>query len=106
MTRDIIPHERLEELPPSPRVLTRHLRVAPEAAVLAVLDDAVRTALVALVAVHPVLNEPPHCYDQLALRRARMLAHRAIELRDALDDYRRAVFGDFDSPLLDDDIPF
>lgn len=106
MTRDVVPHERLEELRPRPRVLTRHLRVAPEAAVLAVLDDAMRTALVALVTVHPVLNEPPHCHDQLTLRRARVLARRAIALRDALDDYRRAVFGDFDSPLVDDEIAF
>lgn len=106
MTRDFGPHELLDDLPPRPRVLATHVRLAPEIAVLAVLDDAARTALVALVAVHPLLDQPPHGHDQPTLRRARLLTRRALQLRDALDDYRRAIFGDFDSPQLNDDIQF
>ena len=99
----------VEYLPPRPRALAPELRLAPELAAVAILDDALRSTLVALLAAHSALDDvdragvpcPP------TLRRARQLVQCAFALRDALDDYRSAVFGDLGTQRPpDDDIPF
>jgi hypothetical protein len=97
----------LEYLPPRPRALAKHLRVAPEIAVLAVVDDALRAALVALLAEHPTLAELGSPRDPTTLREARGVIRCALALRDALERYRAALAPVFDGPTMpDDDIPF
>ena len=84
------------------------IRAAPELAVIALLDDAARTALVALLAQHPTLDDLGGPREPPTLRRARTLAATASAMRDALDRYREGVMGDLadvpDSP--DDELPF
>jgi hypothetical protein len=94
----------LGQLRPRPRLLPESLRLAPELAVLAVLDDALRSALVALLAVHHQLHQPDDFLEHATLRRARRLAQHALDLRDSLDAYRDAVLGTLDIP--EDDIDF
>lgn len=102
-----IEHPPLEHLPPRPRLLPPTLRLAPELAVLAVLDDALRSALIALVAAHPTLDEHDGVLQPPSLRRARRFARHALDLRDSLDAYRDAVLAPLGPiPLPDDDIPF
>lgn len=94
-------------LPPRPRLLAPSLRLAPELAVLAVLDDALRTALTALVAQHPALEIRRELAEPTELRRARRVARVALALRDEIDDYRDAVQDVLEiDPPPDDDIDF
>lgn len=96
----------VDHLPPRPRLLPPSLRLAPELAVLAVLDDALRTALVALVAAHPTLDElSPHKAPP-TLRSGRRLVRALLALRDLLDDYRTAADNLAVDMMPDDDIPF
>jgi hypothetical protein len=99
---------RTAAFPNPPRLLPQIIRAAPELAVLALLDDAARTALVALLAQHPTLADLGGPREPPTLRRARRLAAATSALRDALDRYREGVMGDLadvpDSP--DDDLPF
>lgn len=100
-------HDELEHLSPRPRLLATILRLAPELAAIAVLDDALRTALVALLAEHPTLDDHHGVLEPPTLRRARRLARDAFHLRDTLDAYRDAVLGAVGaSTSPDDDIPF
>ena len=84
------------------------IRAAPELAVIALLDDAARTALVALLAQHPTLDELAGPREPPTLRRARRLAAAASTLRDVLDRYREGVMGDLDdvADSPEDDLPF
>ncbi len=83
----------------------RQLGVAPELAVLAVLEATIQSAIPALCAAQPELcaaapdvggSSPPVC----AAERAIMLA---LELREALHSYRRALE---EAPRCDDPLPF
>ena len=90
---------------PVPAPTARQLGVAPELAVLAVLEAAIQSAIPALCAAQPELcvaapdaggSSPPAC----AAERAILLA---LELRDALHSYRLALDEDAQP---DDPLPF
>lgn len=96
----------LDYLPPRPALLAPIVRIAPELAILAVLDDVLRAALIALVAAHRSIEEPDGVLEPPPLRRARRLASHALDLRDAVDAYRDSVLGVLGPTIPDDDIPF
>lgn len=90
--------------PAAPRPLRPcDLDFAPELAALAIVQDALHTALVALYAAHPTLddfaapNEPP------SLRRARRLVAAASSLGQALERYRATVYDVLAPPAPSDD---
>jgi hypothetical protein len=67
------------------------LRLAPELASLALLEDALRISLLALLAEHPTLAFFPEPPEPPSLRRARHLLCAVRTLRRALDRYRASV---------------
>jgi hypothetical protein len=107
MTAARRPRHALEPPPARPHLLARAHRDSPELAVLALLDDALLTALVVLHAEHPALHtfDPP--VRAHPLDRARHLVRTIGALRDAIDRYRRAVLRDLGAPAADQtDLPF
>jgi hypothetical protein len=82
------------------------LLVAPELVVVDLVDHAAHALRLALLAEHPLIDDPSAAHDDaLVQRRARVLLHRASRLRRALADYRREVrrvLGQPDDP----DLPF
>jgi hypothetical protein len=97
----------LDELPPWPRPLVMDLRHAPELAVLAVLHTALRTALAALAAEHPLLADLSPPGEPPTLRHARSLVAACLALGVSLDGYRRAALAAFrDGGPEDRDLPF
>jgi hypothetical protein len=67
---------------------------APEIALLAVLDHALDTAAAAVIAAHPnILDDEPlyRRLDRPEMKAADAILTRARRLRDALDQYRRAI---------------
>ena len=87
-------HDFLDNLPPRAPLLVLLVRRAPELAVLAMLHDAIRVALLALVAEHPALDDLVPPPEPPTLRRARRLAHTLHRVHRAIEDYRRAVIRD------------
>lgn len=90
---------------PLPPPTARQLGVAPELAVVAVLEAAIQSAVPALCAAQPELcaappvlgsSSPPACAAERAIR-------LALELCDALHSYRLALQ---ESPQRDDPLPF
>jgi len=96
-------HDARPAAVPAPSV--RQLGIAPELAVLAVLEAAIQNAIPALCAAQPELcaaapntggSSPVSCAAGHAIA-------LALELREALHSYRRALEED---PRCDDPLPF
>ena len=83
------------------------LAMAPELAALAIVEGALHTALLALVAEHPTLQDFAAPGEPASLRRARRLITAAATLDRAMDCYRCAVY-DAIAPLpsFHQDLPF
>jgi hypothetical protein len=83
------------------------LVMAPELAALSIVEGALQTALLALCAAHPTLQDFAEPGEPLSLRRARRLVSAAANLDRVLDRYRSAVY-DAITPLppSHDDLPF
>jgi hypothetical protein len=97
---------RVAAFPPKPRPSPQTLRAAPELATLAVLEDVVRTTVVALLAVHPGIDTPAEPQEPRTRRRARALMTAADRIYMALDRYSWAVIGDlYDRPDDEEDPP-
>jgi hypothetical protein len=78
--------------------------LAPELAVLALLDQAVRISADALLVAHPVLiGEPPPWRLSPELVAARRLLDCAMRLANATATYRRSVLPAAYAGLDDDD---
>jgi hypothetical protein len=85
------------------------LALAPQLASLAQIQEALRIALLALVAEHPGLDDFPAADEPPTLRLARRFVVSADALQRALRRYRCAVFDAFMPPVAvepDSDIPF
>jgi ParB-like chromosome segregation protein Spo0J len=67
------------------------LLAAPELVVVDLLDSALSALRLALLAEHPLLDEPLTENDPPVQRRARAILRSARHLRCALRHYRRAV---------------
>ena len=68
------------------------LLAAPEIVVVDLVDAALRALRLALLAEHPLLDDPLAAPDDPPVqRRARHLLRQAERLRRGLDDYRREV---------------
>jgi hypothetical protein len=67
------------------------LLAAPEIIVVDLLDSALSALRLALLAEHPLLDDPLTENDPPVQRRARAILHSARHLRRALRHYRRAV---------------
>jgi hypothetical protein len=67
------------------------LLAAPELVVVDLLDSALSALRLALLAEHPLLDEPLTENDPPVQRRARAILRYARHLRCALRHYRRAV---------------
>jgi hypothetical protein len=81
--------------------------LAPELAVLALLDHAVRISADALLVAHPALiGEPPPWRLSPDLVAARRLLHCAMRLAKATANYRRCVLPDVYAGPHDDDRAF
>jgi hypothetical protein len=81
------------------------LLAAPELVVVDLVDHALRSLRLALLAEHPLLDGDDAHDDPPVQRRARALLHRAHDLRQALRDYRRLVDRVLHEPD-DRDLPF
>ena len=80
--------------------------MAPELAALAIVKNALQTALLALVAEHPTLQDFA-ASDPPSLRLARRLVTAAKNLDHALHRYRSAVYDAIQPrPVLPEDLPF
>ena len=81
--------------------------MAPELAALTLVEGALHTALLALVAEHPTLQDFAAPGEPPSLRRARRLIAAAATLDRALARYRCAVY-DAIAPLpsFHQDLPF
>ncbi len=98
---------RVAAFPPKPRPSPQTLRAAPELATLAVLEDVVRTTVVALLAVHPGIDTPAEPQEPPTRRRARALMAAADRIYLALDRYSWAVVADlYDRPDDEEELPF
>ena len=75
-----------------PRLHPSHLAMAPELATLAIVQGALHTALLALVAEHPTLQDFAVSGEPPSLCRARRLIAAASTLDRALDLYFTAVY--------------
>jgi len=94
---------RSQRPPLSPSDLAR----APELAALAIVEDALHTALLALVAEHPSLPDFAAPGEPASLRRARRLITAAATLDRAMDRYRCAVYEALAPlPFSHQDLPF
>lgn len=83
------------------------LSQAPELASLAIVEDALHTALLALVAAHPTLEDLAAPGEPPSLRRARRLVVSAAALCHLLVRYRAAVYDALDPhPPQPDDLLF
>ena len=93
--------------PALPRLHPSDLAMAPELAALAIVEGALHTALLALVAEHPTLQDFAAPGEPASLRRARRLITAAATLDRAMDCYRCAVY-DAIAPLpsFHQDLPF
>jgi hypothetical protein len=69
----------------------RRLLAAPEIVVVDLLDSALSALRLALLAEHPLLDDPLTENDPPVQRRARAALRAARQLRLALRNYRRAV---------------
>ena len=84
----------------------RRLLLAPELAVVALVDHALDTLRLALLAEHPLLDDDLAAPDDPPVqRRARAVLDHAARLRRALDAYRREVRRVL-RELPGDDMPF
>jgi hypothetical protein len=90
-----------------PRLHPSDLAMAPELAALAIVESALHTAMLALVAEHPTLQDLAAPGEPASLRRARRLITAAATLDRALNRYRCAVY-DAIAPLpsFHQDLPF
>lgn len=97
----------LEAPPPRPPLGVATLRHAPELASLALLDDALGLALVALGAEHPTVEDLPAAGEPPSLRHARAVIAAVFRLRRVLWLYRNAVYAAITPvPSSHDDLPF
>jgi galactokinase len=77
-----------------------HLRLAPELAILAVLEAALATATEMMAASHPEIRDGLDiAEDALDVVAAIALSRRAAELIAAINRYRLALFHGGDLPL-------
>lgn len=98
---------RVAAFPAKPRPRPQTLRAAPELATLAVLEDVLRTTVVALLAAHPGLETPAEPREPPTRRRARAIMAAADRIYLALDRYTWAVVADlYDTPDDDEELPF
>lgn len=91
-----------------PQVTPETLAGAPELAVLAVLDENLRIAALALLAAQPALvGEPPSWRVTPELSAAARLVRDATKLEQSIARYRRCVLQVLhDEPDRDDELPF
>ena len=83
------------------------LVAAPELASLALVEHALHTALLALVAAHPTLQDLADPDEPLSLRLARRFVGATTTLHRVLARYRAAVYDALRPTLrLPDDLPF
>jgi hypothetical protein len=82
------------------------LRAAPELALVDLLLHALGTALLALRAEHPTLDQPTGPREPPTLRHARVVARSATLLVRHLAAYRNAVVAVLAPAPGDDDLPF
>lgn len=98
---------RVAAFPPKPRPSPKTLRAAPELATIALLEDVVRTTVVALIAAHPDIDVPAEPREPRTRRRARALIAAADRIYLALDRYSCAVVADlYDGPDDEEGLPF
>lgn len=82
--------------PSTPRTLCpADLIAAPELASLAIVEHALHSALIALVAAHPTLVDLADLDEPSSLRLARRLIAATAALERVLDRYRAAVYDAF-----------
>jgi len=87
--------------------LLARLVVARELLVVALVERALDTLLLALVVEHPSLDDRDHDTTVPTLRRARAVARLTCRLRDALAAYRVAVLDAIGQPdPSTEDLPF
>jgi hypothetical protein len=80
---------------------------APELAVLALLDESLRIAALALVAAQPALvGEPPSWRITPELKAAARVLRDASKLEEAIARYRRCVVLALHDEPDNDDLPF
>jgi hypothetical protein len=109
MNRRHVP-SRTTPTPPfdEPQITPLTLAEAPEFAVLALLDETLRIAGLALLAAQPaLLGDPPPWRVTADLIAAKRLLQHASRLGTAVARYRRSVLNALhDAPVSDDDLPF
>jgi hypothetical protein len=92
---------------PRPPLRPSDLAIAPELAALAIVQDVLHTAMLALVAEHPTLQDFAAPGEPASLRRARRLITAAATLDRAMDLYRGAVYQAIAPlPFFHQDLPF
>ncbi len=98
--------------PPVPSVDPTVIAAAPELALVAVLDEVVSVAVLALCAAHPAIaggdypSGPADPSAPAAQRAAWQLIRRLYACRDASARYRRTTLCDLQGARTDADVPF
>ena len=89
-----------------PPLCPAHLAAAPELAALSIVEHALHSTLLALLAAHPSLDDFAEPHEPPSLRLARRLVSATANLERVLALYRAAVYDAFLPLPVSDDLPF